>query len=172
MTTSERESAWARWPDPDEGPLWVGLHVHRRAGVAALVGLEVFTEPPGAARADAGPAGADWTLERLPVAPRALRAHVVRSLDLGRLLERLGGPEGLLGAGRDARRRLGADHWARVAQVALRAAARGDRATARAVAEHFGVARQTAKNWLAECRRRGLLPQPEKATSTATSQPA
>ncbi len=159
--TSERASYWTRWPDPNAGPLWAGIHVHKRAGVTAIVGVELFTEPPGDARSAAGPEAVDSNAELLPIAPAPLRGWMLRSLRLDDLLERFrgSGPQGAALAAQAPRRtRYTVDHWHRVAQVVQVTQARGERGTAKEVARIFDVSRSTAKKWIARARAEGMLP--------------
>ncbi len=152
-----RESFWTRWPHPEAGPLWAGIHVHERAGVAAIVGVELFTEPPGDARTAPGPAAADHTDDLLPAAPAALRGHQVHSLRLPELWDRFLASGALGDAPLPLGLRYGADHWQRVAQVVLLARARGNRATAKEVARVWSVSRSTAKKWIARAKAEGFL---------------
>lgn len=159
MAGHRRTSFWTRWPDPEHGPLWAGIHVHERAGVPAIVGVEVFTEPPGDARTGAGPVATDYTSDLLPAAPAALRGHQVHSLRLPELWTRfLAHGEWELLDPAPLNLRYGADHWRRVAQCVLTARSRGNRATAKAVASTWNVSRSTAKKWIARARAEGALP--------------
>ena len=73
-----RASWWTRWPDVDRGPLWAGVHLNERAGEVVVVGVEVWTEEPGHARAALGPE-ADPADDLLPFPPTAIRICAVRS---------------------------------------------------------------------------------------------
>lgn len=157
MPAHRRTSFWTRWPDPEEGPLWAGIHVHERAGVPRIVGVEVFTEPPGDARTAPGPVALDYTSDLLPAAPPALRGHQVHSLRLPELWARfLAHGEWELDPA-PLNVRYGADHWRRVAQVVVIARSRGNRATAKAVASTWNVSRSTAKKWIARAKAEGAL---------------
>lgn len=157
MPGHRRESFWTRWPHEYEGPLWAGIHVHERAGVAVIVGVELFTEPPGDARSAPGPISGDHTSDLLPAAPAALRGHMVNSLRLPELYTRFveSGGTDMVPMPRNAR--YGVDHWRRVAQVVVGARSRGNRATAKEVARVWDVSRSTAKKWIGRTREMGLL---------------
>jgi hypothetical protein len=131
--------------------------VHERAGVAVIVGVELFTEPPGDARTAAGPVAGDHTLDLLPAAPAALRGHQVHSLRLPELWDRFLVSKILDVADVPLGLRYGADHWRRVAQVVYSARSRGNRGTAKAVAATWNVSRSTAKKWIARAKAEGAL---------------
>lgn len=155
-----RDSFWTRWPDPDDGPLWVGVHVAGRAGVSAIVGLEIFTEPPFQARTDPGPA-ADVLGEAAPWPPTALRASDVGSVTIGDLVDRYLAQErsgvDLAGTGRRGRpRTYGPHHWQRVAGCYRQAVEEG-RAPVVAIAERWKISRSGADKWVARARREGAL---------------
>lgn len=169
MPGHRRASYWTRWPDAVAGPLWAGIHIHERAGVAVIVGVEVFTEPPGDARSGPGPAAADHTSDLLPAAPAALRGHMVHGLRLPELWGRFLAsgqweldpvPLGL---------RYGIDHWRRVAQVVLSARSRGNRSTAKEVAGVWSVSRSTAKKWIARAKAEGVLDPADTAAAVRSS---
>ena len=150
--------------------MWVGVHLNERAGEMAVVGVEVWTEPPGAARSTLGPA-ADRADDLLPFPPTALRSGDVRGLGLDALLaalrdalrhsdddvvrqaaEVLQGPQ----AGRP--RLYPADHFPRVAGVYQAAVARGSRSPTMDVARAWSVSRSAAAKWVARARAAGHLP--------------
>ena len=54
------------------------------------------------------------------------------------------------------------EHWEKVARVYSEAVANHDPAPVRRVAEEFDVARSTARNWVAKCRKIGYLPPTEE----------
>lgn len=156
-----RATFWTRWPHEEEGPLWAGVHLHERAGVTAIVGVELFSEPPADAREGLGPSAFEGTADLLPLPPEPLLAVDLRHLSLQALVERFraSGEAAQAMAGAPGARggRLSEEHWREVAAVAQRCRASGSRATARAVAGQWQVSRPTAKRWLAHARQRGLL---------------
>lgn len=159
-----RATYWTRWPDDTNGVLWVGLHWNERHGETCLVGLEVWTEPPGTARQSLGPE-ADAIDDVSPYPPTALRIEDVRGLRLADLVARFRGslgPEhasvGASVARRGGRPRLyGPDHHALVAAIYRAAVAAGRADPTKATAEWFGVARSTANKWVARARAEGAL---------------
>lgn len=152
-----RSTWWTRWPDETAGPLWVCLHLHERAGSAALAGLELYAEPPEDVRGPLeGASATDWS-DLLPVGPSGLSGTHLRALSVPELLERWRAATGASERLGPARARYGPDHWGRVAQLVLATAAGGDRRTARAVAERWSVSRPTAKRWIGRVRAMGLL---------------
>lgn len=157
MPGHRRASFWTRWPDAVSGPLWAGIHVHERAGVAVIVGVEVFTEPPGDARTASGPSAVDHTDDLLPARPAPLRGHQVHSLRLPELWERFMASNTLDIEAVPLNLRYGADHWQRVAQVVYSARSRGNRSTAKEVAKVWNVSRSTAKKWIARAKAEGFL---------------
>jgi len=165
-----RASLWLRWPDEDEGPLWLGVHLNERAGENVLVGIELWTEPPGAARQTLGPA-ADGADDLLPWAPVALRARDLAHLSLGAVRDQV---QRALGASGDiplaaqaaaALRPLKPgrsplyppQHFANVAGVYLRAVGEGSRRPTAHVGVTWQVSRSTAAKWVMEARRLGYL---------------
>jgi hypothetical protein len=154
--TGRRVSWWTRWPDQETGPLWVGLHADERGGDCAVVGVEVWTEPPGDARSDAGPPGdlVDQLARSAP--PKVQKRHL--DLPLGRLVALMvdGLPEELanqlrtnhVGPGRPAM--YDHSHYERVAGVYLRDGTRG-------VVREWRVSAGNARGWVAKCRALGLL---------------
>lgn len=155
-----RASFWTRWPDEVDGPLWAGIHIQERAGVGAVVGVELFTEPPAGARSSLGPAG-EGASDLLPVAPVALRAADVAGLGLVGLLDRFRGSgetaEAMVGGPGQRGKRYTADHWRRVGQLCQTMRARGDREIAKGVAAAWTVSRPTAKKWIARAKAEGFL---------------
>jgi leucine-zipper of insertion element IS481 len=139
------------------GPLWAGIHVHERAGVAVIVGVELFTEPPGDARTASGPSAVDHTDDLLPARPAALRGHHVQGLRLPELWRRFMASNILDVDPVPLNLRYNADHWRRVAQCVLTARARGNRSTAKEVAKVWNVSRSTAKKWIARAKAEGYL---------------
>lgn len=154
-----RASYWTRWPDEVGGPLWAGIHLHRRAGVTVVVGVELFTEPPASARTSLGPAEAATDLH--PVAPVSLRAADVDALGLRALLDRFRasseGAAALAGLPGTRSKRYGVDHWQRVAAHHRTLVAQGERRTAYKIAEHWTISHVTAKRWIARARAEGFL---------------
>lgn len=157
-----RASYWTRWPDEVEGPLWAGLHLDERAGVRAIVGVELFSEPPADARGTLGPSAGESTADLLPHPPRALRAIDIEALGLMDLLERFratGGEAAAMAGPRGSRGRRYTDaHWAAVARCVRETRGAGNHRTAQAVAGRWNVSLPTAKKWIGRCRRKGLLP--------------
>jgi len=162
---------WVRWPNEATGPLWLGLHLNERAGESVLVGVEVWTEEPGTARAWTGPEG-DPTDDLLPWPPIALRADDLTTLTLEGLGRRLRSSlsasddsplvreaAAALRPQRRGRPRLYSDdHYARVAGVYLRALDDHRRDPTVAVAQAWEVSRSTAAHWVMRARQSGLLP--------------
>jgi hypothetical protein len=153
MTNGLRLEYTLRWPHPEHGPLWLRAHWHERAGTGELVGLEVWTETPEQSEQD----------ELVPWPPVRLQREHLESIALGRIMRSLGtalegqqrpdlAPSSPYGPGRPAL--YPEAHWRLVAGVYVTA----ERFPARAVAEHFGVARTTAYEWIRRCRTKGLLP--------------
>ena len=165
-----RSSLWLRWPDDATGPLWIGLHRNERAGQTALVGIELWTEEPGAARQHLGPEG-DPAEDLLPWAPVGLRARDLRTITLSALQSRLEavlsarqskGGESMVNPLPSALRATRGtmyppDHFARVAQVYERARQAGSRAPTLAVAEAWNVSRSAAAKWVMRARAAGVL---------------
>ena len=164
-----RASWWTRWPDEDSGPLWVGLHCNERAGRTRFVGIELWTEAPGAARRSLGPE-ADPSEDLLPWPPTGIRTVDLRALHLGPLLDRF--REALRGAddpvmaqaaeslavtsgGRP--RAYEPAHYGQVAGVYLKAVREGRGDPTKAVAERWSVSTSAASKWVAHARTDGLL---------------
>lgn len=160
MGHGRRASYWTRWPDEVEGPLWAGVHLNERAGVVAVVGVELFTEEPASARSSLGPAG-EGVGEFFPVAPVALRTADIAGLGVVALLDRFRGSgveaEAMAGSPGARSKRYTADHWRRVAQAVEAMRARGDREVAKGVAAAWTVSRPTAKKWIARAKAEGFL---------------
>jgi hypothetical protein len=146
-----------RWPDSEAGPLWAGVHLHERAGVMAVVGVELFSEEPLDARIDPGPESGILNGELLPHAPLSVRAADVEGLSLHALVTAWGMSSGELV---DQAKRYTLDHWRAVAHCVLATRAAGNHRTAMAVASTWHVSHSTAKAWIARARREGLLPRP------------
>lgn len=165
-----RASIWLRWPDDDDGPLWLGVHLNERAGENVLVGVELWTEPPGAARQSLGPAG-DATADLLPWAPVGLRARDLTALSLGALRSKILGAlaqsddTALADQVANALRPMKPgrsplyppQHFANVAGVYLRAVGEGSRRPTAHVGVTWQVSRSTAAKWVMEARRLGYL---------------
>lgn len=149
-------SFWSRWPDETDGPLWAGLHVAERDGRATVVGVEIFSEPPGAARASLGPTDGLR-------APRGLRAADLAALRVDELRRRLrdaGDPEATEIAGDPAQGRPTLylrSHFEQVAGIYLRERATGGSRPILEICDRWHVSRSTAKRWVARCRVLGLL---------------
>ncbi len=170
-SANTRCSWWTRWPDLDSGPLWVGMHLNERAGETVLVGLEVWTEEPGHARAALGPAG-DAVNDLLPFPATALRARDLTDLGLERLqraflvaLSQANASEVVSHAAAALRpQRAGRptlyppEHFARVAGVYQRAVAQGSRRPTADVARAWSVSRSAAAKWISRARTAGHLP--------------
>lgn len=172
-THGRRASYWTRWPNETEGPLWAGIHLDERAGVTAIVGVELFTEPPADARMSRGPEADDLANDMFPGAPVALRGADIKGLGLQVLLDRFRGSSeeaaGMAGTPGAKGQRYSDDHWRRVAQYAAASRARIDAGTwpdekgstpervNRAVAQMWSVSVPTAKKWLARCKTLGLI---------------
>lgn len=162
MGHGRRASFWTRWPDEVEGPLWAGIHVDERAGVAAVVGVELFSEAPATARTSLGPPD-NGASDLFPAAPAALRKADVRSLALTTLLERFrasgAAARGVVGEPGERTSRYTADHWRRVATCYRVHCSRSgtSRGVVDAVAGRWSVSRATAKKWIARARSEGLL---------------
>lgn len=166
-----RASLWLRWPDVDNGPLWLGVHLNERAGVADVVGIELWTEPPGDARQSLGPA-ADMADDLLPWEPIPLRGHQIRQVSLTAIRDQVA--RVLASSGESARfpgplyalrppKRGRAPiyppaHFARVAGVYGRAVADRSRSPTVAVAQAWTVSRSTAAKWVMRARADGLIP--------------
>lgn len=145
--------------------MWVGLHLHERAGVTAVVGLEVFSEAPADARQSLGPSSGALAADLAPVAPVALRALDVAGVSLEAILDRfrvssdeagaMAGVPGAKGA------RYSDDHWRRVANHYLRfvSAYGGTRGVVDSVAGQWSISRATAKAWIGRARAEGFLDQ-------------
>jgi hypothetical protein len=170
-----RASYWTRWPDENTGPLWAGIHFHERAGATAIIGVELYSEPPGDARMHRGPFAEDLAADMAPTAPTALRAADLEGLSITELLDRFRatGPEaqGLAGAPGTRVKRYGPDHWERVAtfyRTFMNLGGRGG--VANAIAANWTVSAPTAKKWIARAREVGALEPfavPEPAEETA-----
>lgn len=159
---NRRASWWTRWPDRDDGPLWVGLHVNERTAGAAVVGVEIWTEAPGSSRSSLGPDAESMADDMVPWAPRAVRGKDLDHLRLPELI--LAMREALAGSDRDLAERIplatggrpvqyGPDHFERVAGVWLQHEA----APTAEVARAWSVSRATAKGWVRRARALGLL---------------
>jgi hypothetical protein len=158
----DRLTYWTRYPDLETGPLWVGLHLHRRAGATVLVGLETWTEAPGRARRSLGPEAPDNDeLQLWP--PRPLHLADLRRLRFRELLDQL------FAALRDrdlavnwrparpGRPKVYDDaHYERVAGIYLRARA-SKSPPVQAVQATWNVSRGTAAGWVAKARAAGWL---------------
>lgn len=157
--TGRRVSWWTRYPDVDTGPLWVGLHTDERGGRCAVVGVEVWTQPPGAARTDVGPP--EDLVEQLgrTAPPTLQRQHLELPLArlVGAMADDIAGMDlelaGLLrashvGPGRPSL--YDQAHYERVAGVYLREGSA-------AVATEWAVSPATARGWVRQCRQLGLL---------------
>jgi hypothetical protein len=160
-----RASFWTRWPHEDLGPLWAGIHLHERAGVTVIVGVEIFTEEPANARCSQGPASEDSIAsEMYPAAPLALGAKDIAGVGIQELLDRfrrssdearaMAGEPGTTGP------RYSDDHWARLGAFVRTLQATGETRIAVKVAEMWCVSRPTAKKWIARARERGYLDPP------------
>lgn len=167
---AKRGSWWTRWPEPDDGPLWAGIHLNERGGEIVVVGLEVWTEAPGRARSTLGPPGDD-TDDLLPFPATALTAADLAGLHLDRLVAALRDAlrrsdhdvvrqaADILAEPRRGRPRLYApDHFARVAAVHQVATQQGSRSPTLDVARRWGVSRSAAAKWVARARAAGHLP--------------
>lgn len=165
-----RGSLWLRWPDPDTGPLWAGLHLNERAGETVLVGVECWTEAPGAARTLVGPAS-DPTDDLLPWPAIPLRASDLAVMQLETLM---GALRSSLAASndsavvREASEALrphragrpplyGKDHFALVAGFYLKALDEGSRSPTLDVSQAWGVSQSTASRWVRRARVLRLL---------------
>jgi hypothetical protein len=160
-----RASYWTRWPHETQGPLWAGIHLHERAGVTVVVGVEIFTEEPANARCSQGPENpeeaVDGMAEMYPTAPQPLGARDIAGVGIQELLDRfrcssdearaMAGEPGTTGP------RYSDDHWARVAAYVRTCQAQGENRIAVKVAEMWCVSRPTAKKWIARARDRGFL---------------
>lgn len=169
-----RASFWTRWPDEHTGPLWAGVHLHRRGGVTAVVGVELFTEPPANARLPGNaPVSTDLGLDLLPLAPDALQGVDIRSLRVEELIRRFGASgedAGAMVANLGVRgARYSADHWARVAQVVRTHRETKGRGVTAAVAVHWAVSPHTAKKWIARARTEGFLAVSANRTDVAAN---
>ena len=166
-----RASWWTRWPDLDRGPLWAGVHLNERAGEVVVVGVEVWTEEPGHARAALGPE-ADPADDLLPFPPTAIRGTDLADLGLERLLAAFRAALAESGDDDVVRRHAAAlrprgpgrpplyapDHYARVAGVYQRAVTGGSRSPTADVARAWSVSRSAAAKWVARSRALGHLP--------------
>jgi hypothetical protein len=178
--SNTRGSLWLRWPNEQTGPLWLGVHLNERAGETVMVGVEVWTEEPGTARASLGPAG-DATDDLLPWPAIPIRSDDITGLSLESLRTRLkavlSAPDGsaLVREAAAALRpqRAGRpplyppEHFGRVAKVYLRAVEEGSRAPTLAVAQTWNVSRSAAAKWVMRARAAGLLPQIGPRSSAA-----
>lgn len=158
-------SWWTRWPDEQAGPLWVGLHVVDRASAVAVVGVEVWTEPPE--RTSAGPD--EVVIADNPFPPQNVWQSTLSDLRyaplMARLREVLGASEDLTTADRERMSnglRTGGPgkaglydraHYERVAAIHRRAVQSGSRTPVHDVAQHFKVGDSTAFRWLKVARR-------------------
>lgn len=164
--SDRRATYWTRWPDEDDGPLWVGSHYNERAGGMEMVGIEVWTEPPGEARQSLGPV-AEVNADMLPVAPIPLKARDLTGIRLPTLIwwfvTALPENDALRSSVSPRKRGAGtqyrADHYARVAATWHYARGQGRRDTDKAVADQFNVSRSTASVWTRRAREMGLLDQ-------------
>jgi hypothetical protein len=157
-----RGTYWTRYPDPDAGPLWVGQHWNRRGGRSALVGLEVWTEPPGDARRSLGPPSEPGD-DLSPAPPRAVTGAILRSLRLVDLIRRFRASlEPSLAAsvtppGPGRPRTSDEAHLERVAG-SWRRATSARLPVGPAVARQFGVSLERAYDLIGDARRAGLIP--------------
>lgn len=157
--TARRVSWWTRWPDVVTGPLWVGLHTDERGGRCVVTGVEIWTQPPGGARTDLGPPEAlvDQLARSAP--PALQRQHL--ELPLGRLVAAMAGD--VAGMDSDLAELLRASHvgpgrpslydrghYELVAGTYLRDGTS-------AVEVQWSVSNGTARGWVAQARRLGLL---------------
>jgi hypothetical protein len=159
-----RASYWTRWPDEAHGPLWAAIHLHERAGATAVVGVELYSEPPGDARMAQGPRSGDLAADMAPTAPAPLRAKDLEDFGLLELLNRFraSGTDAAAMAGEPGAPvlRYSPDHWARVATFYRTWMAQHDGnryGVARAIAGNWTVSRQTADRWIARARTEGYL---------------
>lgn len=129
-----------------------------------MVGVEVWTEPPGAARTSLGPE-AQVNEDMLPWAPKPILSRHMLGIRLpalfGRFLRSLPENDPLRSSTRPANGggapAYQVDHYERVAQAWHRAREQGRHDTDKAVADLFHVSRSTASVWTRRCRDMGLL---------------
>lgn len=165
------------WPDRSRGPWQLVFHFWLIGGRVECAGLDVrsfVTQGDGAnLQVSATPAGPKrigrGLLARLPLGQLSEAAlenqhHWVQAAAAGAF----GAPEEVRelaaqqepayrrtihGARVGRRPKYGHRHYAEVARVYLRAWHEDPRAPTKAVAEHFGVSRSRAANWVAQARR-------------------
>jgi len=157
-------TVWLRWPDPEDGPLHVGLTMAGRA--AALIGVEIRTEAAGSLTGlllppEPLPASAlrDLPLDRIAAQARAQMAEALEAEALEAEGDRR---EAALGAVEALRatwpHRFPRGHYGAVATVYREAVAIGADPLA-VIRETWMTSKSTAARWVMVARHDlGLLP--------------
>ncbi len=169
----QRWSGWARWPDPEDGPYWIGATWS--GPDAELVGIEMWVRPPGSERVNPGPKGA--LIDIFGPTMASLGARSLRA-PLARVLTRLRAESGLLladeathrrgrrreaalraaeGLSRGNRSRYPIEHYRDVAALYANAAKYG-KPIYEAIQLAMPASKSTVAHWITRCRALGLLP--------------